>query len=82
MTAFPAGLAVMRQEFEEKEFGVAGEFMIGTQAPQTTRIERPRFPAPDWEQEAKEAREREHQEHGLDEETPNAYPPATRESAA
>jgi hypothetical protein len=70
----------MHQEFKDREFGVAGEFAV-VAAPQTTRIEPPRFPAPDWEQETREARERERQEHGLDEETPAKHPaPVVRES--
>jgi hypothetical protein len=69
----------LRPEFEAKDIDVAGEFTTGAPAT-TTRIERPRFPAPDWEHEAKEARERERQEHGLEEETPSKHPPAARET--
>jgi len=71
----------MKQEFEEREWGVAGEFVIGPREPQVTRIERPRFPPPDWAEEERERAARERQEHALNEETPAAYPPPTRGAA-
>jgi hypothetical protein len=58
---FPPGLAILRPEFEAKDIDVRGECASGIPAAANTPLLRPQFPPPDWEEEAKEAYDRERQ---------------------
>jgi hypothetical protein len=89
----PAVSEVMRAEFEEKEFGVVGEWVVGTPGPTTVLPPPIVFDPPDWDLEERERLERERlaeleaakklvaEEAALDEEQPAPHPPITREPA-
>jgi hypothetical protein len=85
---YPASLAIMAEDWvANTRPDVAGELITGKPADDPPPWPPPfKPPPPDWPaiererlaREREEAR-REHQEHGLDEETPAAHPPPTRE---
>jgi hypothetical protein len=85
---YPAGLAIMAEDWvANKRPDVVGELITGKPADDPPEWPPPFHPPPpDWAEEERLAREREleqarreHQEQGLDEETPAAHPPPVRE---
>jgi hypothetical protein len=61
----PAVSELMRDHFEAKEFGVVGEFAVPQPQPPPIVTPALQFPAPDWDE---EAREREARERAAEEE--------------